>query len=231
MEPQVKFNIKMIRSSIKPDIINIHNVSSWLQNFVSPQILSPNRDNFLRQKDNNEMLSAALIAAVTCFKTSKPQRPGYLSKVHDNTDCIVIDKEGHGNEIQVVSTWSHLDIPVDVNAFIYKRIKLKNNKYKKTSVEQIHLCVFVGQQYYKEINLLNLQEFIKNNSVFANYWLIVPTNENNKCQFYVCDVFPGTDGEVYECIVDFTPPGPIKINFLTKYLENGQMFEIDNCFE
>ncbi len=216
--------------SKKLEIVSGKNIQQWLIEIIAPELLSPNRDYYLRQKENNEKLSAALIAITTCFRTTKVQSLAFLDSVHSNTDCIIIDsQDGTSDEIQVVSTWDSLDIKDDVNANIYKRIKSKNNKYIKNSVRHIHLCVFVGQMHYKEINLNNLHEFVKKDPVFANYWLIVPVNNN--CQFYVCDISAGIDKEVYECIIDFTPPNSISINNLIDYLDTGKLLEIDKCFK
>jgi len=200
---------------------------SLLLNDIAPHLLSQNRDIFLRQKENNESLSAILIALALNFKTNKIHTPLLPESMHSNTDCAVVDKNGKVDEIQVVSTWDVLHSSTDVNANIYKRIDDKHNKYKKNAISHIQLCVFVGQDYYQEIILDNLQSFLKKKSIFANYWLIAPSSEENRCQFYVCDIFSGKDGDTYECIIDFTPPGPIAINYLSDYQKTGKLIDIN----
>lgn len=199
-------------------IQGITNVGNWLARYTAPSIQIGNREKFLREKSNHERLAAALIAAVATFRTEKVHIPGFLSSQNNSIDSVVVDANQKGAAIQVTSTWDDPRKPAhtSITELVWERIQQKHT-HGKEYCEENHLCVFVGQQEYQNLDLEELNRRINGNPLFWNYWLIAPYGESHECRFLVCEVWVIDDPQQYECLVDFTPPDPIRINYFGNF--------------
>lgn len=209
------------------EIQGILNVGAWLSNNVSTELLGTSREGFLRNKDNHEKLVAAMVASVASFRTGRVHIPGFLSSTNDAVDTAVVDSQGTGAALQVVSTWGNPAqiVPDDLTDLIWSRVEQKHRKGREYCRDN-HLAVFVGQQNYDRIGLEELHDRIVQDPFFANYWIVAPYNSDDVCQFLVCEIYSEGDTQQYECVIDFTPPNPVSINYLSSLDEGDDLIPL-----
>jgi hypothetical protein len=89
-----------------------------------------------------------------------------------------------------------------------------------------HLAVFIARNDF-QINFNKLVKKIRKEHMYWNYWIIAPIEDEKKCMFLVSSVFREDSLEWFQCVVDFTPPDTVKINYLSEYLKNNQLIHLD----
>lgn len=205
----------------------IMNVGNWLLKKVAPILQSDKREKFLRDKNNHEKLVSALIASVACFRTRRVHIPGFLTKQDDSIDCGVVDSTGNGAAIQVTSTWNdpNQQLNLNITDLVQERIEEKH-KQGKRYCEKNHLCVFIGQQEYDDLNMNKLNQWIQTAHLFTNYWAIAPHGESYQCRFIVCELWSEGNSQQYQCVVDFTPPNQIQMNYLGNILKGKKLINL-----